>query len=270
MNRSLGWGIAGGVVTGLIVLAVLYVAVWAPGRTGTTLTPPSRTPIVATPSTSPTTLPSASSARTPTPTFVPKPASSTAPASSGKLPNGFRLLHEGVGPEGDTSAWQPATWQFDCGTGPHVFKAFSSLEASRHIRAEGPEWVGTETVLVFATESAATAFVNELRTVHESCDMTAYDATSRMRTASAAFSGSWDTGFGLTSWDEAVQDGKTWATVPGGSLDLVVRRGRAVAMASQAGEIMGDAMQTPTLVSDTRQAIDHAVPLLCSYTSRGC
>ena len=272
-HRARGW-IAGGVALGLVAAGATAFYVTRPAEPLPTTPPPP--PITSSPA-SPTA--TASATPTPTPTRTPSAATtatpgagaSTAPAVLGTLPADVRLLHEGVGASGDTTAWEPTPWGYGCPGFVPTWTSLASLTASRSIQASAPEWGASETLLVFGSDADARLFLDEIRATTAACARGGDDPESRTRAASDAFDGAWDDGLALRVWEEHSPDGgATWVQRPGASLGLVVRRGRAVALSTQGGEFLGDTWANPEVVAGTRQAIDAVVPTLCSFTAQGC
>lgn len=271
-NRTRAW-IAGAVAVAVVAVGALVFLLTRPP--GTLRVTPAPAPITSGPTASASVSPSASAtgSRTPSASASVKPIgpSNTAPATLGQLPATVKLLHEGAPADGDTSAWELAPWGYGCPGRIPTFQSFGSLVASRNVEATGIEWAGNETILVFATDAAATKFLDELAAANAACAMPGDEPDTRIRTAASAFDGPWDAGLALRSWDEQTPDGgSTWNARPGASLDLVVRRGRAVTLSSQGGEFVGDPWAVPTVVAEGRKAIDHITPSLCAFTAAGC
>lgn len=273
--RRQAW-IAAAVASVVVVVGAVIFWVTRPQQTFTPA--PAPAPITAgpTPSAQPSTTPKASAtpSRTPsrTPSATPKPRSgNTAPATTGQLPAGFKLLHEGVPANDDTSAWELASWGYGCPSHVPVFASFSSLAASRNIEATGIEWAGSETILVFTTDAAATRFLSDLQNANTACAGPSDEPNTRTRTAADPFTGPWDAGVALRAWDEYTADsGATWTPRPGAALDLVVRRGRAVMISTVGGEYVGDPLVVGAAVNEARKAIDAAVGPMCAFTAGGC
>ena len=266
--------LAGSVALGLVAVGATAFYLTRPAEPLPPSLPPA--PITSAPA-SPSLPASPTPGRTPTRTptagasATPGGGASTAPASLGTLPDGVRLLHEGEAADGDTSAWEASPWGDGCPGVVTTHTSFGSLVASRNIVATAPEWGASETLLVFESDAAAQLFLDEVRATNAACARDGADPETRTRTASDAFDGAWDAGLALRSWDEHSTDGgATWGERPGASLDLVVRRGRAVTLSSQGGEFLGDTYANSAVVAETRRAIDALVPSLCTFTAAGC
>lgn len=268
--------VAGGVAIALVLVGAL---VFWNTRPQTTLVPaPPPDAITASPTSVPTTAsatptPTRSATATPTPSkkATPQGGLTTAPASLGELPPDVKLLHEGTPADGPTSAWEPSAWGYGCPGHVASFPSFRSLTASRSIQAVGPEWAASESILVFADAPAAKQFMTEIKAANEACNGPAGEPDVRIRTAVDQFNGTWDLGLALRSWDEVSTDGgTTWNPRPGAGLDLVVMRGKAVAISSQGGEYVGDPLKVESIITETREAIDAIAPSMCAFTTAGC
>jgi len=191
------------------------------------------------------------------------------PGRRGTLPDGFTLLHQGVGPTGDATGWEPDTFTVGCGRAADL-PSLDRLEASLNLVRLAPEEGRTETILVFAGEPDARAFMAELLAESDCEPITSAEDTGlREVFAAEALPGLGDEALSTRSWFE--QDpGGVWTPRPGGALRLVARAGRAVTMAGFGGESVGDPITQTELVADLRASLDHALPQMCVWTDAGC
>lgn len=257
----------------LAVVALGAVGVWSALRGGVGTGLPAATPSV-------TMVGSASPNWTPAASGTPGGATTTSagatasrlpgvPGRTGTLPEGFTLRHQGVGPTGDATGWEPDIFTVGCGRAADL-PSLDRLEASLNLVRLAPEEGRTETILVFASEPDAQAFMAELL-VESDCEpiTSAEDAGLREVFAAGALPGLGDEALSTRSWFEQDIDG-VWTPRPGGALRLVARAGRAVTMAGFGGETVGDPISQTALVADLRASLDHALPQMCVWTDAGC
>ncbi|WP_040159083.1 hypothetical protein [Nigerium massiliense] len=158
----------------------------------------------------------------------------------GRFTFNARLSHQGVKYHSpDQEDWAPTTWGLSCKKTTHSFASLKSLRASRVIGSAGIESDDKEMILEFTSTAAATRFMNDLATTWRSCDNDYESRNVRVRYDDGRVYGPWTQGLALRNWWQTRPSGR-WQNVPGGSMQLVVRKGNRVTMAGIGGELVGD------------------------------
>lgn len=224
-----------------------------------------------------------------TPTPIPPPvtettASDVEPAtapwhSTSRLPGVFgdigalAPLHWEAPAEGDSEAWGAAgDFVLSCAGEDLTIPALTSVTAGRTIGSLGPESVSNESVLIFATQDAAIAFMQQLEAGGRDCaarspwlpkqpsgtEPVQYPIV-RTNWAVSYVPDLADYAFTWRTWDEAVLDDsdETFVEFPGGSATVWVRQGNVVMMAGFSGELVGDPANQPDMLEQLMPAIDH-------------
>lgn len=252
------------------VLVLLSVTACTPG--GGTATPsptpavtPSATPtptVTATLAPSPantggTTQPKAPPKRTAAP-HTPR-ATPTSPeeisGAIGQVPAGFKLPDEDRPGDDEVSAFTTTTWRAACPDRVLKLATASGISASRIKESIGPEHAVGNGLLVFADDTAADAFMDELVDGLNGCDVQGpnEDGWRTVQVVDDLTRG--DAGVQVRQWTEW-DSGGTWVEAPGAALEHIVRKGNRVVLSYEGGEFLGDPAGLAELVADVGARID--------------
>lgn len=263
------------------------------GPTPSASAAPTRTP-TRRPSASARPTPSASASATPRPTASGRPSASATgtprpggsatasttparygsrtemPATFGDL-GGFRLPHQG---SAGYEAIPMGVLSCDAYDGRVTLPALAELEAGRHLNQTEGEAGQAEAVLVFRTEDAAAQFMSQLRTAARRCADAPLPTTRPAGDPRTPFqvrtTGIGTDGLAVGSSSQLYEAGQ-WKDVPGGSLELWTRRGRAVVMSNVYGEYVGDVYADRSdVVTELRGELEKSLPQMCRWTTGGC
>jgi hypothetical protein len=213
-----------------------------PSATGSaTATPDGATSTTASPSQSATEGPS------PTPT-----------AAATTLPADLTLPAEGQ------EGWTAAGWSYQpCGTQVSA----SGASGFRRVVADGQESSGSQSLLTFPTEEAATAFLATMRTAAEACAGPGDPGADVPAVVVGTLDGDWDDSLTVVQSYPVPEGG--YGT--GGDYTLAVRTGTAVAVSGGYAEWPpGYPTPDPGAVAEYRKALDVLAPDLCVFTAEGC
>lgn len=250
------------VVVGVVVAALLLGGLgwwWAArgdDEEPTTVTSPS--PTASSPTTSEPATTSATTTPTETATTSAPPTTTAAPAGPATaIPADLRLPGE------DAGGYVPQGWSYQpCG------QPVSASGASdfRRVVSEQPEDVRSQTLLVFPSADAATAYLGTLRAAAEACQGPGDPGTGDAAVNLHPLEGDWDASFMVV----LAYPGEG-GYGPGGEYTLVVQRGTAIAVSAGYGEwAPGYPEPDPSAVAAYREPLDQLAPELCVFTADGC